>query len=330
MKADDTVLRGMEIGASSSLNLEAVFPAEGPGRPILPDAVGSSLWAAAGGGPCQWYRRQDDPRWGSWTSLLLVDEAPYSQYDRLIEFLRKGGTLPDRVACVAQTGRGFHGQRGRPWSVLRGNLHLVVHLSPLGPAKEIGLGFTLLPAVACVRAIRRLSDGAITAGIKWVNDIVVEHCKVGGFLISTQTQGDIIRDVILGMGINVDAAPEVEPTPFVPAVGCLREFERDISVASLLPALLREIYDLYRLLLADGFRPLLREYRRYATIVGRPVRVWQDTEQGTVDQLRTIPPLARGVVAAIADDLSLIIEGRREPVSRGRLAEEVACLRFGL
>jgi hypothetical protein len=76
--------------------------------------------------------------------------------------------------------------------------------------------------------------------------------------------------------------------------------------------------------------PLLQAYRAYAVVIGRPVRVWPETESSSADQLRSVSPLARGVVAAIADDLSLVIEGHPEPVTRGRLAEEDACRQYGL
>jgi len=321
----------MNIGITSPLSLEAFFPTGDPRPRISPGADESSLWSAAGGGSeGGWYRLPDDLRWGSWSTLLFVDEAPFSQYDGLIAHLRKGLRLPDRSACIALTGRDFHGQRNRPWAARRGNLHLVVHFSPHRPAAEISHGFTLLPAVACIRAIRKLSGGAVPAGIKWVNDIVVENRKVGGFLAFTQIQNGIIRDVVLGIGINIASAPNIEPTPFVPAVGCLRKFYPAFNLSALLPSLLRELHDLYKILLTGGFMPLMEAYREYAVVVGRRVRIWPETGESSADHLRGIPPFARGVVKGIADDLSLILEGRPEPITRGRLAGEEACRSLGL
>ena len=320
----------MNIGFSPAIRMEPFFPGEAPGPSITPKPEDLSLWAAAAGGAVLWQARSEGQRWGHWETLLLVDEAAWSQYDGVVDLIRKEGTLSDHAACVALTGAGFHGQRGRPWSVCPGNLHLVVHLSPNRSAGEIGHGFTLLPAVACVRAIRRLTGGAVAAGIKWINDVVVDRRKVGGFVVSTQIQGKIIRDAVLGIGINIGSVPEVEPTPFVPQVGCLGEFYQGIGLPSLLPALLREIDDLYGLLLREGFMPLLAEYRRHSVMIGRAVRIWQETAEGSAEYLRSVPPVAQGVVTAIADDLALILEGRRDPVTHGRVAEESACRQMGL
>ena len=321
----------MNIGITPSLSPEAFFPGEGPRRRISPGPEESSLWSAAGGGPeGVWYDLPDDPRWGSWSTLLVADEAPFSQYDGLIDHLRKGLRLPDRSACIALTGRDFHGQRNRPWAARQGNLHLVVHFTPHRPAAEIGHGFTLLPAVACIRAIRSLSGGAVPAEIKWVNDIVVGNRKVGGFLAFTQTENGIFQDVVLGVGINIESAPDVEPTPFVPAVGCLGDLHPAFTLSAMLPALLKELHDLYGTLLADGFMPLMDAYREYAAVVGRRVRIWRETTDSSADHLRGIPPLARGVVKGIADDLSLILEDHPEPITRGRLAGEEACKSLGL
>lgn len=320
----------MNIGITPPLELEAFFSKEGRQAPILPGPEERSLGTAAGGGPeTVWYGLPDDPLWGLWSCLLFVDEAPFSQYDGLVSHLRRGEALPDRAACIALTGRDFHGQRNRPWSARRGNLHLVVHLKPHRPATELGHGFTLLPAVACIRAIRNLSGGTVPAGIKWVNDIVVDHRKVGGFLAFTQTHRGIVENVVLGMGINIASAPDVDPTPFVPAVGCLGELHPAFTLTALLPALLKELHDLYAILLADGFLPLIQAYREYAVVVGRQVRIWQETEEGSADHLKGIPPLVRGVVEGIADDLSLILAGHPEPITRGRLAEEDACRKLG-
>ncbi|MBU2054038.1 MAG: biotin--[acetyl-CoA-carboxylase] ligase [Proteobacteria bacterium] len=320
----------MNIGVNPPELLSTFFPGEDPCPGTVPGEEETTLWSAAGHGEARWFALPDDPNWGRWSALVFADEVPFSQYDRLQEFLRQGRRLPDRAACIALTGRNFHGQRNRPWAARRGNLHLTVHFAPWRPATEIGLGFTLLPAVACIRAIRSLSGGAVAAGIKWVNDIVAGEKKVGGFLAATQTQGGIVQDVVLGLGINIDVAPDVEPTPFVPAVGCLREIYPSFRLAKLLPNLLRELNGLYELLLTDGFLPLVEAYREYAVIVGRSVRIWQDAADSSAEELRTIPPLRRGVVTAIGDDLSLILADSQAPVIRGRLAYEEDCRRYGL
>jgi biotin-[acetyl-CoA-carboxylase] ligase BirA-like protein len=311
----------MKIGVHPYRLVKTFFPGESL-EDILPGEEETSLWSAAGSGQGAWYGLAEERRWGPWSVLVIVDEAPQSQYDRIFDRLREGHCLPSPSACVALTGRHFHGQRNRSWAAPRGNLYLTVHLAPNRLVKKIGHGFTLLPAVACVRTIRRLSGGSVNAGIKWVNDIVVGDGKVGGFIAATQIQDGMIRDAVIGLGINIDIAPPVEPTPFVPAVTCLRDHHPGFRLATLLPSLLQELHCLYGVLIDQGGQPLMDAYREYATVVGRSVRIWPETADGSPEGIGTIPPLARGVVSAINDDLSLFLDGRSEPIFRGRLAFE--------
>ena len=319
----------MKIGVYPYTLLKTFFPGESF-EDSLPGEEESVLWAAAGSGDGVWCTLADGRRWGSLSTLILVDEAPRSQYDGILDHLREGHRLPSPAACIALTGRHFHGQRNRSWAAPRGNLHLTVHFAPNQPVKKIGHGFTLLPAIACIRAIRRLSGGIVDLGIKWVNDIVVGDRKVGGFLAATQTQDGVIRNAVIGLGINIDTAPSVEPTPFVPEVTCLRDLDPAFCLTLLLPPLLQELHGLYGILLKDGFQPLMDAYREYAVVVGRSVRIWPETAESSLEGIRRMSPLARGVVSAIHDDLSLILEGDSEPVTRGRLAFEEICHRWGI
>jgi hypothetical protein len=90
-----------------------------------------------------------------WQHILAVEYAGGSQYDRLVELARQR-PLPDRVACLAGAGSGFHGFRDRPWSASPGNIHLTVHLAPQRPIPRFETVFTALAAVAVADAIDTL------------------------------------------------------------------------------------------------------------------------------------------------------------------------------
>ncbi len=70
--------------------------------------------------------------------VILIDHAPSSQFEVLQTALRADIALPDGLICLALTGTGFRGQRQRPWTALRGNLHLTAHYRlnlPAAPPK---------------------------------------------------------------------------------------------------------------------------------------------------------------------------------------------------
>ena len=60
------------------------------------------------------------------------------------------------------------------------------------------------------------------------------------------------------------------------------------------------------------------------------VRVWDESSDGLGVLNTDSPPFATGLVRSIEHDLSLRIDGREAPVTRGRVAFEEACVALGL
>ncbi len=259
--------------------------------------------------------RRAVPALGPWRALLVVDEADGSQFDAL-QKLGDAVALAGPVACVALTGRGFHGLRDRAWAALRGNLHLSVALPMDHEVSRLGPGLSMLPAVAVQQAVRRASGGAISPGIKWVNDLLVNGKKVSGVLTAARIQGDRVQLAVLGAGVNLAVAPSLPWDPFVPAAGCLAALPGGsaITPAALLTALLDALGSGSAGLLERGPARLLEAYRERAVVVGRRVMIW---EEGTGPPA---PPVHSGVVRRIRRDLSLELDGVAAPVTRGRLA----------
>jgi len=137
--------------------------------------------------------------------------------------------------------------------------------------------------------------------------------------------------VAFGMGVNVVCAPSIEPTPFVPAVGCLRECAgaAQVTLRDVLWAVLAAVAKRLDGLHLGGHSALLAEYRRVSLVIGQKVRVW-DERAVEGDVTTWSAPSAAGLVADIEPDLSLRLEGRSQRVERGRLAFEEACRAFGL
>ena len=224
--------------------------------------------------------------------------------------------LPDRIVCVAGAGLGFHGFKGRPWAATPGNLHLSVHLAPDCPIDGFHIAFTALAAVSVVEAIDGVPGVENRARIKWVNDVLLGEGKVAGTLAYTQSRDTTVSSAVLGIGVNVENTPHVEPTPFVPSATSLREAVPDgledlqqRVFLNLLSALDRN----YRILLAEGLERLIERYRGRAVGWGRRSRFARRTRR---ESLRV---LASGRLIALGEKLELHIEGRPEPITGGRL-----------
>jgi len=271
-----------------------------------------------------------------WSQLILIDQAPESQFDRLRSLFSQSAIDLDPIACVALTGNNFHGHRRRRWATARGNLHLSVAFCPDLPVAEFGLVMTMLPAVAVIDAISAVlvpSDplrGAL--GIKWVNDILIAGRKVAGVLTATQSMLDRLTAVTLGIGLNIAVAPPVEPTVFVPATGCLQTVvgDRILSLPALLEALLTAIAYRIAELHNQGPLPLFQAYRAASLVIDQRVRIW---EEGVAESVaaRDLPvPKVIGTVTEIAADLGLTMTESVDPITSGRLAFDSDCQRLGI
>jgi len=254
-----------------------------------------------------------------WTYAFLVKRALISNYDLFIHLLRKKIYLPDRSLCLIGSGEGFHGQKGRPWEALAGNLHLVIHLTPHQDLEHLGACFSVLNAVSIVQALDEFTEIERQASIKWVNDVYINDAKVAGFLVHTSSIDESVTAAILGIGLNVEKAPHFINTPAVPRMAALSSFAQDkkiISQGRVLKKLLSKIEKNYALLLSGHYTQLLEFYRKRSMVIGRNVKIIQDSLE---EEHRTI---SEGIVQDIGDDLELYIKGKKKAVSQGRIIME--------
>jgi BirA family biotin operon repressor/biotin-[acetyl-CoA-carboxylase] ligase len=252
-----------------------------------------------------------------WESVFLAEFSPRSQYDQLITLARGEPGLPDRTVCLAGAGRDFHGFKGRYWAAVPGNLHLAIHLAPRRSIDRFGVAFTILAALSVTEAIAEVPSLEAPPQIKWVNDILLADAKVGGILAYTQSQGTKVSSVVLGIGLNVDTTPKVEPTPFVPQVAALKDFLPNPGPGlrkQVLSRLLQTLARNYQTLLEKGVGPLLEKYRDLSVVIGKEVTICTEVSD------RTLQIVTEGRVASLGENLEIFLEDHPQPISGGRLA----------
>ncbi|KPJ88628.1 MAG: hypothetical protein AMS18_13350 [Gemmatimonas sp. SG8_17] len=251
-----------------------------------------------------------------WNYLFLVEAASHSHFDLLVELGRRESVLPPGILCLAGSGRQFHGFKGRPWSAPPGNIYLAVYLTPQRPIDHAGTAFTVLAAVSVLDAIDDVPTLHERAGIKWVNDVLIDNAKVAGVLAYTQSERDAITGVVLGIGLNVETTPLLGFTPFVPRAGSLRDFVREPDCCDqhiVFHRLIGALDSNYSALLGGDYAALLDRYRQRSLVVDRNVTLCSEASVGSEEVI------ARGRVTGLSDDLALEIEGHDEPFSKGRL-----------
>lgn len=251
-----------------------------------------------------------------WSYLFVAKYSGRSQYDIVNELYNKNIALPHGILCIAGEGRNFHGFRNRPWAAPAGNIYLTASFAPSVKIDNFGVGFLTLAAVSVAETIDRIPGLKGRAGIKWVNDILIDGAKVCGVLAHTQQEGEAVTSAVLGIGLNVLTSPDIKETPFVPSTAALADFivaKNDNILTSTFISLINIISTNYLSLLQSGYRNLLDKYRKHSMIIGRDVDICEDLESSEIRVLRS------GKITSIGESLELYLVGESKPVSRGRL-----------
>ncbi len=163
------------------------------------------------------------------------------------------------------------GRRGREW------------LAPFGSGLTFSIGWTFaeMPAdlsalglalgVCVVRALREL--GAADVQLKWPNDIVHRHAKLGGLLLQMRSEAGGPAYVVAGLGLNL-ALPEA-------------------ARAAIQSPLATPVTDL-----ADGLwrqATATRSTRRRAS----PAACWRDSPNSRAPALRRLPATGRPSIRCV-------------------------------
>jgi BirA family biotin operon repressor/biotin-[acetyl-CoA-carboxylase] ligase len=116
--------------------------------------------------------------------------------------LAHGRRVHDGTVVVAEAQTAGRGRLGRSWySEPESGLYFSMLLRPRVPPSLAPL-FTLATAVAMHDAIER--DTRLAVDIKWPNDLLVERKKIGGILAEIQAEVDLVKMMIIGVGLNVN------------------------------------------------------------------------------------------------------------------------------
>ena len=251
-----------------------------------------------------------------WQYAFIVNHPPGSQFTSLIEFSRKNHNLPGGILCLARSGDNFKGYRNRSWVSLRGNIHLSVYLKPDQIVDHFHVGFTILSAISVIQALDKISALQHKASIKWVNDIFIEDGKVAGVLTQTQTNGEKVADLFIGIGINVETAPVLKDDLFVKRATSIKSHVNNSeqgSLSSVLKNLLESLSLNYKVLLKGQYNLVLDAYRKRSKVIGEKIIVYSDPHQGEPKLIH------EGKVLSIGENLELYFENKKQPIVRGRI-----------
>ena len=147
--------------------------------------------------------------------------------------------LPNGTCIATELQTAGRGRRGRQWqSGLATSLTFSLLWRFEKGAAQLG-GLSLVVGLAIVRALR--ASGITQAAVKWPNDILIDHKKLGGILI--ETQGDMLGPTaaVIGIGINVNLPDAMKQSIDQPATDFTAHTNQVIGRNQLLANLLGEL-----------------------------------------------------------------------------------------
>ncbi len=176
--------------------------------------------------------------------------------------------ISEGAVVLAETQTRGRGRLGRHWlSPKHKGIYFSLILRPkiLPNATPV---LTLLCAVSVCEAIKE--NLGLEAQIKWPNDIFMHHKKLGGILTELNAEMDVVRFVVIGVGLNVNT----DKKNLLSGATSLREQKKEhVNRLVLLQELLRQIEKNYLYFSSQGSADIINKWREYSFTLGKRIKV---------------------------------------------------------
>ncbi|MEO6246265.1 MAG: biotin--[acetyl-CoA-carboxylase] ligase, partial [Opitutaceae bacterium] len=239
-------------------------------------------------------------------SMLVLDEVD-STNDEAARQLSAGRPTPFVVLARRQTkGRG---RFGRAWhSASAANLYASFAFRPR-VAPERMPTFTLWMGINVCELLANFAG--VRPGIKWPNDILFDGRKAGGMLTEARVDSDQIRDLIFGLGLNVNSPSSGWPADLARRAVALADVTgAPLDLNRLAAALVGRVllaYDTF----AEGehLKTFADLWHRYDVLRGRTVTLLEGGRRH------------HGVVLGLDDEGALLLRDEQGKTQRFRAGE---------
>jgi BirA family transcriptional regulator, biotin operon repressor / biotin---[acetyl-CoA-carboxylase] ligase len=176
---------------------------------------------------------------------------------------------PEGLLIWADRQTAGRGRQGRQWHSPPGNLPMSILLRPDRVAAETAQ-LSFAAALAVGEAVAPLLPDPASLRYKWPNDVLVDGAKLAGILLESSSSGGAVAYLVVGIGINIAAAPTKTETPAtsLAALGAGK-----ISSREMMACVAGRFLDWYMIWKDEGFAPLREAWLKRAHGLGSEIRV---------------------------------------------------------
>lgn len=196
---------------------------------------------------------------------------------------------PTPLVVIARVQTHGRGRLGRKWvSEDRGNLYASFAFRPeLRPSRM--QDFTLWMGVNVCEAIA--NSCRIDVGVKWPNDLLHGGRKLGGMLTEARIDADHTRDVVFGLGLNLNSQRADWPSEIAPFTTSVAEaVGQPIDIHRVTAAIISRVLRAFERFVDGDYRPeFARLWDRFDRLRGRRigVRFGEGRIEGTAEGIDT-------------------------------------------
>ncbi len=210
--------------------------------------------------------------------------AVSSTMDIATELGMKGA--PEGTVVLTETQTKGRGRLGRSWSSPKyKGIYLSLILRPKILPNQAPI-LTLLAAVSVCEAIKEITD--LDCKIKWPNDILIQHKKLGGILTELNAEVDGVRFIVIGIGLNVNndkksllsgatslkeqKKEKINPVRNTP-LSMRNKISNGVNRIELLRKILQRLEDNYRRFPETSHRTIIEKWRNYSLTLGKRIKI---------------------------------------------------------
>ena len=201
--------------------------------------------------------------------------AAGSRIEVLFETDSTNGYLIDRLGSpdfhnyivLAECQHDGKGRRGKTWvSPFAGGLYLSIGWRFEAPPASLN-ALSLAAGVAVIDALKKL--GMTGVYLKWPNDVICDHKKMGGILLQSRSETGVSCDVVIGIGINVCLPGELKSAIEQPATDLSSNFGQLPSKNKLAGKIIGGQVAMLNHVADEGMGEYIAEWRKLDYLSGR-------------------------------------------------------------
>jgi BirA family biotin operon repressor/biotin-[acetyl-CoA-carboxylase] ligase len=208
-----------------------------------------------------------------WVGRRLELYRELDSTNRLAEERASRGA-PEGTLVIADGQTAGRGRLGRSFFSPAGTgLYLSLVLRPRIPADRAP-EYIFAAAVAVAETVRTFVPPDVRVEIKWPNDVLLDGRKTSGINLPAHLDGDQVRWLVLGIGVNVNAGKADFPDELLSIATSLRlACDAPLDRVAFAEALLGRLEHQIDRLRDQGFPGVLEAWRDFFRMQGARVRV---------------------------------------------------------